>query len=173
MPVGVATPYRQQLKLLRRCFARLAEEAAPSQGPSSAAQPPHPLTAGMPAGGGGESSIGSGANGALNGSSPDLHPTPIPNPPVRPLEGVAARAAGSNALYCNTVDAFQGQERDVVMVSCVRASAASSTRGLGFVSDIRRMNVAITRAKRSLWVSAGGAGGKGCSGDVCLTMGSG
>eukprot|EP00268_Persea_americana_P030799 TRINITY_DN2984_c0_g2_i2.p1 TRINITY_DN2984_c0_g2~~TRINITY_DN2984_c0_g2_i2.p1 ORF type:complete len:746 (-),score=172.19 TRINITY_DN2984_c0_g2_i2:1620-3749(-) len=51
-------------------------------------------------------------------------------------------------LYINTVDAFQGQERDVIIMSCVRASH----HGVGFVADIRRMNVALTRARRALWV---------------------
>ncbi|KAK9026431.1 hypothetical protein V6N11_039270 [Hibiscus sabdariffa] len=51
-------------------------------------------------------------------------------------------------LYINTVDAFQGQERDVIIMSCVRASGY----GVGFVADIRRMNVALTRARRALWV---------------------
>ncbi|KAF5748639.1 P-loop containing nucleoside triphosphate hydrolases superfamily protein isoform 3 [Tripterygium wilfordii] len=51
-------------------------------------------------------------------------------------------------LYINTVDAFQGQERDVIIMSCVRASG----HGVGFVADIRRMNVALTRARRALWV---------------------
>lgn len=56
--------------------------------------------------------------------------------------------ADSKSVYINTVDAFQGQERDVIIMSCVRASS----HGVGFVADIRRMNVALTRARRCLWV---------------------
>lgn len=48
----------------------------------------------------------------------------------------------------NTTDAFQGRESEVIIFSCVRAS----NRGIGFLSDIRRMNVGLTRAKSSLWV---------------------
>ncbi len=47
----------------------------------------------------------------------------------------------------NTVDAFQGQERDVVIVSLVRANGDGQ---IGFLSDLRRMNVAITRARCKL-----------------------
>ncbi|CAD6246219.1 unnamed protein product [Miscanthus lutarioriparius] len=51
--------------------------------------------------------------------------------------------------YINTVDdAFQGQERDVIIMSCVRAS----NHGVGFVADIQCMNVALTQARRALWV---------------------
>ena len=49
----------------------------------------------------------------------------------------------------NTTDAFQGRESEVIIFSCVRASFSG---GIGFLSDIRRMNVGITRAKSSLWV---------------------
>ena len=49
----------------------------------------------------------------------------------------------------NTTDAFQGREAEVIIFSCVRASTNGS---IGFLSDIRRMNVGITRAKSSLWV---------------------
>ena len=51
-------------------------------------------------------------------------------------------------LELNTVDAFQGREKDVVIFSCVRAS----DQGIGFLSDTRRMNVAITRGKYGCFV---------------------
>ncbi|XWS23864.1 hypothetical protein CRYUN_Cryun28dG0051900 [Craigia yunnanensis] len=65
----------------------------------------------------------------------------------REFESVIKSEEGKD-LYINTVDAFQGQERDVIIMSCVRASS----HGVGFVADIRRMNVALTRARRALWV---------------------
>ncbi|XP_074578399.1 uncharacterized protein LOC141834905 isoform X2 [Curcuma longa] len=58
----------------------------------------------------------------------------------------------------NTVDGFQGREVDILVLSTVRASGSSaetpksSSNGIGFVADVRRMNVALTRAKFSLWV---------------------
>ncbi|KAI1611950.1 senataxin [Exophiala viscosa] len=48
----------------------------------------------------------------------------------------------------NTTDAFQGRECEIIIFSCVRAS----TNGIGFLNDIRRMNVGLTRAMSSLWV---------------------
>ena len=47
----------------------------------------------------------------------------------------------------NTVDAFQGQERDVIAISFVRSNEKSE---VGFLSDIRRTNVAMTRARKKL-----------------------
>jgi senataxin len=54
-----------------------------------------------------------------------------------------------DVIEFNTTDAFQGRESDIIMFSCVRASPAG---GIGFLQDIRRMNVGLTRAKSSLWV---------------------
>ena len=50
-------------------------------------------------------------------------------------------------LSVNTVDGFQGQERDVIMISLVRANEEGQ---IGFLRDLRRMNVAITRARMKL-----------------------
>jgi len=50
-------------------------------------------------------------------------------------------------ISINTVDAFQGQERDVIAMSFVRSNEKSE---VGFLSDIRRTNVAITRARKKL-----------------------
>ncbi|KAK4837593.1 hypothetical protein QYF36_006782 [Acer negundo] len=58
----------------------------------------------------------------------------------------------------NTVDGFQGREVDILILSTVRAtdsfSAPSgiSSSSIGFVADVRRMNVALTRARLSLWI---------------------
>ncbi|KAJ8535753.1 hypothetical protein K7X08_034154 [Anisodus acutangulus] len=58
----------------------------------------------------------------------------------------------------NTVDGFQGREVDIVILSTVRAIEACSnatqvnSSRIGFVADVRRMNVALTRAKLSLWI---------------------
>jgi superfamily I DNA and/or RNA helicase len=46
-----------------------------------------------------------------------------------------------------TVDSFQGQERDIIAMSLTRANPLGD---IGFLSDIRRMNVGMTRARRKL-----------------------
>lgn len=50
-------------------------------------------------------------------------------------------------ISVNTVDGFQGQERDVILISLVRANDDGE---IGFLRDLRRMNVAITRARMKL-----------------------
>jgi ATP-dependent RNA/DNA helicase IGHMBP2 len=47
----------------------------------------------------------------------------------------------------NTIDGFQGQERDVIYISLVRSNEKGT---IGFLTDYRRMNVAMTRAKKKL-----------------------
>ena len=55
----------------------------------------------------------------------------------------------SKNIEVATVDFYQGREKDIIIFSCVRAGGKY---GIGFLSDIRRMNVAITRAKYCLWI---------------------
>jgi ATP-dependent RNA/DNA helicase IGHMBP2 len=52
-------------------------------------------------------------------------------------------------ISVNTIDSFQGQERDIVYISMTRSNSEGE---IGFLSDIRRMNVAMTRARKKLVV---------------------
>ena len=52
-------------------------------------------------------------------------------------------------ISVNTIDSFQGQERDIVYISMTRSNTENK---IGFLSDIRRMNVAMTRARKKLVV---------------------
>lgn len=71
---------------------------------------------------------------------------------LRELKSQFSYVYGANILDeidFNTTDAFQGRESEIIIFSCVRASPSG---GIGFLQDIRRMNVGLTRAKSSLWV---------------------
>ncbi|RZK38292.1 MAG: IGHMBP2 family helicase, partial [Hymenobacter sp.] len=50
-------------------------------------------------------------------------------------------------LSVGTVDSFQGQERDIIAISLTRSNSHGE---IGFLSDIRRMNVGMTRARKKL-----------------------
>lgn len=71
---------------------------------------------------------------------------------LRELKERFSRHYGKSVLDSidfNTTDAFQGRESEVIIFSCVRAAPSG---GVGFLSDVRRMNVGLTRAKSSLFV---------------------
>ena len=52
-------------------------------------------------------------------------------------------------ITINTIDGFQGQERDIIMISLVRSNEKGE---IGFLRDLRRMNVAMTRARMKLFI---------------------
>lgn len=65
------------------------------------------------------------------------------------IKSTASLRPYRSLLTVNTVDGFQGQERDVVFISLVRANDEGK---IGFLNDLRRMNVAITRARMKLFI---------------------
>ena len=68
---------------------------------------------------------------------------------VKFLEKLLDNHPNKNIINIGTVDGFQGQEREIIYISLVRSNDNSE---IGFLSDVRRMNVALTRAKRKLIV---------------------
>ena len=71
------------------------------------------------------------------------------------MAAMKGRVEGVEGVEVSTVDGFQGREKEVVLVSCVRQrrkGGVGKRRGIGFVADIRRMNVALTRGKWAMWV---------------------
>lgn len=65
------------------------------------------------------------------------------------LEHSPALQEYGDKISVNTIDSFQGQERDIVYIGMTRSNTENK---IGFLSDIRRMNVAMTRARKKLVV---------------------
>jgi len=70
---------------------------------------------------------------------------------ISPYAGqvAAAREALPKEMRISTIDSFQGQEKEIIILSLVRSNDDGD---IGFLKDYRRMNVAITRAKEQLFV---------------------
>jgi ATP-dependent RNA/DNA helicase IGHMBP2 len=79
---------------------------------------------------------------------------------ISPYDGQVQRlrallaARVEQGLEVDTVDGFQGREKEAVVVSLTRANPAGE---VGFLADVRRMNVALTRARKKLVVVGDGA----------------
>jgi ATP-dependent RNA/DNA helicase IGHMBP2 len=70
---------------------------------------------------------------------------------ISPYSGqvAAAKEALPKQLRISTIDSFQGQEKETIILSLVRSNEEGN---IGFLKDYRRMNVAITRAKEQLFI---------------------
>ena len=70
---------------------------------------------------------------------------------ISPYSGqvAAAKDVLPKQMRISTIDSFQGQEKEVIILSLVRSNDDGD---IGFLKDYRRMNVAITRAKEQLFV---------------------
>jgi DNA replication ATP-dependent helicase Dna2 len=69
---------------------------------------------------------------------------------VAPSPSSSSGAAGLSCVECSTVDRFQGRDADVVLLSLVRSNSSGDVGAL--LSDWRRINVAVTRARAKLVV---------------------
>jgi superfamily I DNA and/or RNA helicase len=83
----------------------------------------------------------------LKSEEPGHWNTAIISPYRAQVDLLQKEFATDSGVAVNTIDSFQGQERDVVYISLVRSNEKGE---IGFLRDYRRMNVAMTRARMKL-----------------------
>ncbi|MEO6453242.1 MAG: AAA domain-containing protein [Ginsengibacter sp.] len=78
-------------------------------------------------------------------------PDPLLTAFISPYSGqvAAAKEVLPAQIRISTIDSFQGQEKEIIILSLVRSN---DDRQIGFLKDYRRMNVALTRAKEQLFI---------------------
>lgn len=123
--IGIITPYNAQLDILRNLLLSTGEAAAVVDGSTSSKQP----------------AATNGESGHKQRTTNALQVDALPSNGSQPLllEG----------LEIKTIDGFQGGEKECILLSLVRSNASHS---VGFLGEKRRINVAVTRAKRHLAV---------------------
>jgi senataxin len=134
--VGIITPYAEQLTTMHRMFR--TEGLVSGTRLSSLVSKKNS-----------EKNISSTPMQSSYGSHGDIHDEMSASTLWTMPDRSSSLEGGVLDIEMNTVDGFQGREKDVIIISCVRANDQGS---IGFLSDLRRMNVALTRAKHSLIV---------------------
>lgn len=137
--IGVITPYNGQLEVLRELMFPTSEVPQPA-----------------------EPDVKNNNNGKLGNSSTDAvkSKAKVINPLTAKNNTSGAQAAEEvvnlEGLEIKTIDGFQGGEKECILLSLVRSNTSHT---VGFLGEKRRINVAVTRAKRHLAVF--------CDSDTC------
>lgn len=71
------------------------------------------------------------------------------NGQIDEIKGYKILKNKDDGFQVNTIDGFQGREKDLIVFTCVRAKVE---KGIGFLGDCRRVNVGFTRAKNGFWL---------------------
>ena len=154
--IGVICLYRQQARtvasLLSKSAAQIMRQPVPvavqrvvQRLAATTAKAAHTVAAAKHRD---EPLAGSPACASASSSSPTA-PSSETSSSLALLGNIAHRAA---SVKVSTVDAFQGEERDVIVLSCVRSGSGAG----GFLASPQRLCVAMTRAKRHLLVCGDG-----------------
>lgn len=83
------------------------------------------------------------------GSVPNNYSVGIISPYRAQIDALETLFSDKKDVVVNTIDSFQGQEKDIIYISLVRSNDKGD---IGFLKDYRRMNVAMTRARKKLVV---------------------